>query len=221
MVDANASIEAIAALQEQVRRDLYCYVTSQAQEVSRGEAADACGVHRSLAAFHLDKLVEVGLLEVTYRRLTERSGPGAGRPAKLYRRTVTEHHVSLPPRSYETAALLLAEATEQAGADSQTESVARRFGERTGMGEQGSGSDLEAVAEVLGRHGYEPHTVGQQLRLRNCPFDSLARQSPPLVCGMNLALLQGLLDGLKANALDVVMDPRPGECCVAVVSKNK
>lgn len=51
--------------------------------MSRAEAADAVGVARTLAAFHLGKLVDAGLLEVAHRRLTGRSGPGAGRPAKV------------------------------------------------------------------------------------------------------------------------------------------
>ncbi|MDQ4069440.1 MAG: helix-turn-helix domain-containing protein, partial [Actinomycetota bacterium] len=106
---------AIASLQEPVRRALYRYVVAQRGEVSRDQAAEGVGVQRNLAAFHLDKLVEAGLLEATFRRLTGRTGPGAGRPAKLYRRSPSDHAVTLPPRQYELAAELLAEAVEEAG----------------------------------------------------------------------------------------------------------
>src|SRR5919198_6595733 len=108
---------AIGLLREPVRRALYDYVASRAGEVSRNEAAEAVGVQRGLAAFHLDKLVDGGLLEATFRRLGERRGPGAGRPAKLYRRADREVAASLPPRAYQAAAHLLAEAVEQAGAE--------------------------------------------------------------------------------------------------------
>ncbi|MFC6936389.1 transcriptional regulator [Actinomadura yumaensis] len=121
-------IEAIALLQDPVRRRLYEYVAARDHEIGRNEAAEAAGVGRTLAAFHLDKLVAAGLLETASRRLTGRSGPGAGRPAKLYRRSGAERGVSLPARDYRTAAGLLAEAAETAGLDDELRAAARRRG---------------------------------------------------------------------------------------------
>ncbi|MFG3229285.1 helix-turn-helix transcriptional regulator [Kitasatospora sp. NPDC048194] len=227
-------IDAIAALQDPVRRRLYEYVAAQGREVGRNEAAEAAGVARTLAAHHLDKLAEVGLLESGSRRLTGRSGPGAGRPAKVYTRARAEREVSLPARDYRTAAELLAEAAEQAGLDAGLRAAARRRGEALRGPATPCGS-LEEAVEVLAARGYEPHLeapeapecpagaegpegssgpAGRVVRMRNCPFHAVAERFPPLVCGMNLALLQGLLgaDGpLRAR-----MAPRPGECCVVV-----
>jgi predicted ArsR family transcriptional regulator len=206
-------IEAIAALRDPVRRRLYEYVAAQDHEVSRNEAAEALGLQRTLAAFHLDRLAEAGLLETGRRRLTGRTGPGSGRPAKLYRRSAAEHEVSLPSRDYRTAAGLLAEAAEAAGLDAELQEAARRRGRelREGAGGVGGdGRDLEEVAALLARRGYEPVREGEALRMRNCPFHALSERFPPLVCGMNLALLQGLL-GPRVR-----MDPRPGWCCTVV-----
>ncbi|MFE4631421.1 helix-turn-helix transcriptional regulator [Streptomyces mirabilis] len=220
-------IEAIAALQDPVRRRLYEYVAAQGREVGRNEAAEAAGVARTLAAHHLDRLAEAGLLESGSRRLTGRSGPGAGRPAKVYTRARAERSVSLPARDYRTAAELLAEAAEQAGLDAELCAAARRRGEAL----RGSGAPcggLEQAVEMLAARGYEPHLEGVEgatgaaarvVRMRNCPFHAVAERFPPLVCGMNLALLEGLLgtDGpVRAR-----MDARPGDCCVVVEnSKN-
>jgi predicted ArsR family transcriptional regulator len=208
------SIAALAVLEDPVRRRLYRYVAGRADEVSRNEAAQAVGVQRGLAAFHLDKLVDAGLLEVSsYRRLSRRSGPGAGRPAKLYRRVAaTEHVVSVPPRGYDRAALLLAEAVEEAGADLELQAAARRLG--AALGREEPATD---VVEALARHGYEPYREGAEVRLRNCPFHRLAREFPTVTCGMNLALAEGLLAGLGVADLRAVLDPRPGACCVALV----
>jgi predicted ArsR family transcriptional regulator len=107
-------LEAIALLQDPVRRSLYEDVVAQGREVSRNEAAEAAGLQRTLAAFHLDRLATAGLLEVGYRRLTPRGGPGAGRPAKLYRRAKTERTYSAPPRDYGRAARVFAEAIGRA-----------------------------------------------------------------------------------------------------------
>jgi predicted ArsR family transcriptional regulator len=219
-------VSGIAALNEPVRRELYLYVASRPTEVSRDEAAAACGVSRALAAFHLDKLVDEGLLEPTYRRLTGRTGPGAGRPTKLYRRSGRQVSVTLPPRSYELAAKLFAGALD--GAQDTPERVklaeiARRFGETVG-GEAGAlidadaGSDdlLDAIMTALGAYGYEPYRDDHgDVRMRNCPFHALASEHRGLVCGMNLQLMGGVVEGLGVRGVTATLELRPNECCVA------
>ncbi|MEU6749922.1 transcriptional regulator [Spirillospora sp. NPDC046719] len=221
-------IEAVALLQDPVRRRLYEFVVGRGREVGRNEAAEAAGVGRTLAAFHLDKLVDGGLLEAGSRRLSGRSGPGAGRPAKVYRRSAVERGVSLPARDYGTAAGLLAEAAERAGLDREVREAARREGAALAAG--APCGDLDALAKVLEERGYEPVREdaesaeagdggGVVLRMRNCPFHAVAERFPPLVCGMNLALLEGLVEG--SEGVRVRMDARPGWCCVvAEPSKN-
>ncbi|MFD8530441.1 helix-turn-helix transcriptional regulator [Streptosporangium canum] len=203
----------VAALQDPVRRAVYDYVVSQGHEVGRNEAAEAVGVQRTLAAFHLDKLVEVGLLESGFKRLTDRSGPGSGRPAKVYRRAPGEWQVNVPARDYRTMARALAEAVDLLGGDEQAERAARR----AGAGLAAPGEDL---GEVLRRRGYEPYEEDGRLRLRNCPFHLLAEEHPLLVCSMNLALCQGMLEGLGEEGATARLDPRPGECCVAFSTEH-
>jgi predicted ArsR family transcriptional regulator len=202
-------LDAIGALTDPARRAAYRAVVDAGPEpVGRDEVAAALGVGRTLAAFHLDKLVAAGLLEVSYARRSGRSGPGAGRPAKLYRRVARERAVTVPPRSYDAIAVLLAEAVETAGADTAAYEAARRWGRF----EAAPGD----VVAVLAERGYEPQIVDGVVRLRNCPFHRLADDFPPLVCGMNLALVQGLTDGAGWTAR---IDPTPGGCCVTL-SKN-
>ncbi|MFF4420999.1 helix-turn-helix transcriptional regulator [Streptomyces sp. NPDC001549] len=235
-------IDAIAMLQDPVRRRLYEYVAAQGREVGRNEAAEAAGVARTLAAHHLDRLTEAGLLESGSRRLTGRSGPGAGRPAKVYTRARAERSVSLPARDYLTAAELLAEAAEQAGLDAELCAAAGRRGEAL-RGSAAPCGGLGEAMEMLAGRGYEPYLEGgagpedsegvqgaegagavagaaeRVVRLRNCPFHAVAEHFPPLVCGMNLALLEGLLG--EDGPVRARMDARPGECCVAIeTSKN-
>ncbi|THA62942.1 transcriptional regulator [Streptomyces sp. A0642] len=213
MSSEDAALEALTALGDPVRRGLYRHVTGTPGEVGRDAAAEAVGVSRSLAAFHLDKLVEAGLLEVSFRRLSGRSGPGAGRPSKLYRRAEGERAVSVPPRSYDTASRLLAEVVEQAGLDGELQAAARADGEASGSAAEG-GTD---PVEVLRSRGYEPFRDGATVRLNNCPFHALAEQFPALVCGMNLAGIEGLLTGLPdGDRWSAAMDPLPRGCCVAL-----
>ncbi|MFB9473823.1 helix-turn-helix transcriptional regulator [Nonomuraea salmonea] len=203
-------LDALALLHDPVRRNLYDVVASSGGDVGRGEAAEAAGVSRTLAGHHLDKLVEAGLLESGFRRPDKR-GPGSGRPAKVYRRARGERSVSLPPRDYAALASVLADVVDRLGAEEQTEAVARQAGARLGAGRRG-----EPVERVLRERGYEPYAEGGRLRLRNCPFHVLAREQPLLVCSMNLALCQGLLEGLGDDPGRAVLDPRPDECCVSL-----
>jgi predicted ArsR family transcriptional regulator len=224
--DFDAELSAIGSLQDPVRRSLYRYVVSQPGEVSREEAAAGVGIQRQLAAFHLDKLVDAGLLDTTYRRLSGRTGPGAGRPAKLYRRSSSEHSVSLPPRHYDLAAELLASAVEEAGdrpARAALTDVARRFGRRLGgelrshLGSRASRERrLTALADSLDGYGYQPRREGSAVRLTNCPFHAWAEGHRDLVCGMNMSLINGVVEGMEAKDLVPCLDPRPGECCVTV-----
>ncbi|WP_089205533.1 helix-turn-helix transcriptional regulator [Streptosporangium subroseum] len=207
-------LDTVAALQDPVRRAVYDYVASQGREVGRNEAAEAAGVQRTLAAFHLDKLVDAGLLESGFRRLTEKTGPGSGRPAKVYRRAPGEWQVSVPARDYRTLALALAETVDLLGGDERAEEAARRAGSR--LAERG-----EDLGEVLRRRGYEPYEEGSRVRLRNCPFHLMAEEHPLLICSMNLELCRGLLEGLGEDPERARLDARPGECCVSFSKTNE
>ncbi|MEV5548607.1 helix-turn-helix domain-containing protein [Streptomyces sp. NPDC052309] len=210
MTDEDSTFDVLGVLSDPVRRRLYRHVAAAPEEVGREAAAEAVGVSRSLAAFHLDKLVEAGLLAVSFRRLSGRAGPGAGRPAKLYRRAEGEHAVSVPPRSYDAAGRLLAEVLENAGLDRELQVAARTAGAAQ---PDARADDVEAV---LRARGYEPFWDGETLRLRNCPFHTLATEFPALICGMNLALIEGL----APEQWSPEMDPCPGGCCVALSKKK-
>ncbi len=224
--DFETQVTGIAALAEPVRRDLYRFVVAQATPVSRDRAAAGVGVARHTAKFHLDKLVDDGLLVVEFGRPPGRSGPGAGRPAKLYRRSSRELAVSLPERHYELAGRLLAQAVTDAERDGVAVGDALRhaahaagqiLGERARRqaGKRPSRSALLAAAtDVLVECGYEPRNDDAGMFLINCPFHALAQEYTALVCGMNLELMNGLAAGLGLATLAPRLDPAPGRCCV-------
>jgi predicted ArsR family transcriptional regulator len=213
-------VAGVGALVEPARRALYLYVAEQSEPVSREQAASACDLPLHSAKFHLDRLVAEGLLEVSYARLTGRTGPGAGRTAKLYQRSGREVAVSLPERRYDLAGDILAEAIDRTGPDgtgvlAAVVDVAEARGRAMAAEEDvPPGSDQDRTTQVLARHGYEPRSVDDGVCLANCPFDRLAKEHTQLVCSMNLALVGGLLTGLGCDSLEAVLDPQPGLCCV-------
>jgi predicted ArsR family transcriptional regulator len=224
MDDLGHQLSSVGVLAEPARRKLYEYVAGRASPVSREQAADATGLAVHSAKFHLDKLVAAGLLDVEYRRLTGRSGPGAGRPAKLYRRSEREVAVSVPPRRYDLAGEVLAEAVDRAVRDGvpvaeSVHGVAREVGVGLAADAARGGDPLERVGETLRPHGYEPVVQGAELCLANCPFDRLAQDHTELVCGLNLSLVTGVLDGLAESALEARLAPVQGFCCVRVAGR--
>jgi predicted ArsR family transcriptional regulator len=232
MPNSPEDLQAVASLDEPSRRALYEWVAMSGRAVGRDEAAGAVGVSRALAAFHLDRLVRDGLLVPEYRRLSGRTGPGAGRPAKLYRRAPREVSISLPERRYETAAKLFAETLERLGTKpddgppDELRDAAREIGEETGAsaaaaaGRPRSRSGRRAaVVTALAERGYEPFTDDGDIRLRNCPYHALVEEHRPLVCGMNLALVDGIVHGAGGTGLEARLDTRPGMCCVVIGSE--
>ncbi|MGA4539262.1 helix-turn-helix transcriptional regulator [Uniformispora flossi] len=217
----DAALDALGALADPVRRALYRYVAAASEPIGRAEAAEAVGVGRTLAAHHLDRLVDAGFLDTEFARPAGRGGPGAGRPAKVYRRAAGETAVAVPPRAYDTAGTVLAAALERLRADATVAAVARDEGRAVGQAFRGAADDPRGrLLAALTAQGYEPYAdpaAGlDALRLRNCPFHRLADEFPPLVCGMNLALLDGLADGADATAWHARMDAAPGRCCVTL-----
>lgn len=212
MQDPPSDLEVVCSLDDANRRQLYEYVASKLEPVTRDEASEALGMQRSTAAYHLDKLVEQGLLAESFARPDGRGGPGAGRPAKHYQRADVEVTVSVPPRDYRLVAELLARAVE-ADPDGPVRDA-------LGAAARAHGASLvddlaaEDLGGMLSQLGFEPFEDDDVLRLRNCPFHRLAREHTELVCTMNLALMQGLLDGAGATG-DAVLDPAPDRCCVA------
>ncbi|MEU6251497.1 helix-turn-helix domain-containing protein [Streptomyces sp. NPDC047043] len=205
-------VSAVAVLDEPTRRRLYEHVVRQTAPVGRDEAAEALGLARQTAAFHLDRLADQGLLEVVYERRSGRSGPGAGRPAKLYRRSDRQVSVSLPERRYELAGRLLAQAVEESDATGEpVRTVLHR--KATELGEQ-LGAQGAGLTDLLEGHGFEPRGEGDAILLGNCPFHVLAREHTDTVCGMNLHLLRGVLKGLGESGLEACLAPTPGHCCV-------
>ncbi|MCA1832905.1 MAG: helix-turn-helix transcriptional regulator [Actinomycetota bacterium] len=212
-------IESLAVLVDPVRRALYSAVASRDGSTSREEAAKAVKISRALAAFHLDKLVEEGYLDAEFRRVSGRSGPGAGRPAKLYKRSSKVVEVSVPSRNYELVARLMASAISEGKREDET---AFSFGVDIGEEARGRAGPkaateklIRSLESVLDEKGFQPfNAAAGEIRLRNCPFDALANDYRDLVCGMNLSMMKGIVEGLRAKHIEAVFDPKPGMCCV-------
>ena len=222
---------AVSALEDDLRRRMYLFIRGQGRPVSRDEAAEQVGISRKLAAFHLDKLVERGLLTAHYARLPGRGGRGAGRSSKLYEPSDLEVDVSIPERRYDIVGEIMVAALNQDSTEPPRE-VARRIAHDRGraIGEEvkaamrlrppGSERAMAVAEEALASYGYEPYRSDDgTISLRNCPFHNLSQRAPELVCGMNREFIDGFLRGLGNDSVEAALEPTPGECCVKLRAK--
>jgi predicted ArsR family transcriptional regulator len=219
------AIEAVAVLGDPVRRALYAHLRAADEPVTREAAAAAVGISRALAAFHLDKLVEAGLADATYRRPAGRVVPG--RRPKAYVPAAVEIDVTIPPRRYDLLGEILLGAVtgvpDGGSPRAHAADVASERGREIGgqvaaslrLRRPGTERTLHAAASALAGLGYEPTPPGRDgVRLRNCPFHHLAATDPTFVCGVNVAFVDGLLRGLGNDTVAAVLEPVAGECCV-------
>lgn len=214
--DFDATIDQLCVLQDPVRRRVYMAVREAGRPSSRAEVADGAATSVRLATFHLEKLLEEGLLEAT----TEAPRGRAGRPAKRYRPSDVELHVAIPPRRYDLVAEILAGVMGDRGSVrgrvASAAAAAAEFGRGIGRRVPRNRRIDDRVASALSLAGYEPADGGADVLLTNCPFSRAAEAQPDVVCPMNHALVDGLLEGVGARSLVSELDRQPGRCCVVL-----
>ncbi|WP_421733485.1 helix-turn-helix transcriptional regulator [Cellulomonas sp.] len=223
-----ADAESVGALADPVRLALYRFVCAQSEPVSRDQAAEGVGIPRHRARFHLDRLASDGLLQTSHARLTGRSGPGAGRPATLYRRAAREISISLPDREYGLAARLLGDAVVESARSGApvidaVNGAFAAYGDAAGRAAgdpEADGDVLGTAVRVLASHGYEPRRTEDHVDLHNCPFHALAQVHTELVCGANRCLVGALADRIAPDQLDVRLEPQPDRCCVVLDARR-
>ena len=207
---------AIAALVDPVRRSLYEYVRRQDHAVTREEAAAALSISRHLTAFHLDKLVDAGLLRARYESPADQPR-GRGRSPKVYEPDGDGLAVLIPSRHYEVIGQILADAVVRSPHDVPASASRGAFEYGRELATRVTAAPDAALSTVLTDLGFEP--AGRppgDVVLRNCPFRALAQRHPELICGLNLALVRGALAGVGSARSVAVLDPGPDRCCVVL-----
>ena len=219
------SMTALGALDEPTRRRLYLFVRAAGHPVTRDEGAAHAGINRKLAAFHLDRLTDAGLLVAGARPTGAKRG--RGRAPKTYEPSGVALDVSIPPRRYDLVGELLATAIQECADDERPADAALRVaferGRELGHDARPASPTARGFAKreiaLLEDHGYEPVRDEGRIVLRSCPFDAIARSAPELICGMNRALLDGALRGIGDSATEAILEPAPGRCCVELRAK--
>jgi predicted ArsR family transcriptional regulator len=200
--------EPLDAVADPGLRAALLFARSQAEPITADDAAAALEVHRNVARGRLDRLAAAGLLEVTRERRTGRSGPGAGRPAKVYRVAPELEAIEFPPRHFDELVAALVEELP--------ESALRRAGAQFGR-QLAMAAGLRPVRDLvrgLGRACAAVRSLGYQASLVSVEGDRAVISTPtcplrPLVArrpetaeidrGMWAGLVERALDGVRAE----------------------
>lgn len=219
-LDESQRLRAVASLGDPVRRQLFELVRDAVNALSRDDCAEALGLPKSTIRAHLERLVAERLLLVEFRKIGERTGPGSGRPTKLYTVARSEVSASVPPRHYDLAASLLAAAVQHAidtgdGIERSLAHVAQREGRRMG-------SEAGDIHQLLANTGYSPEPDGEGgTIMANCPFHRLSQEHTGVICGLNGSLLTGALEGCAENGLALAPDAEISHCCARLVPRKE
>jgi predicted ArsR family transcriptional regulator len=208
-------------LADPIRRALYHFVAHQPGAVSRDQAAAGLDIPRHTAKFHLDKLVDEGLLVPEFKRLSGRTGPGAGRPAKLYRRVRKEVNVTLPRRRYDLAGHVLADTLERVQAGTPLDQAIQDAADNAAnivveSWPPTESSDEERMTDLLARLGYEPRPESDGIGLSNCPFQQLSDDHTDVIGPINRQFIEAVGRRLDCTDVHPTSVDRGTGCCVAL-----
>ncbi|MFL5927886.1 MAG: helix-turn-helix transcriptional regulator [Gaiellaceae bacterium] len=199
-------MDALEAVGDPELRAALVWVRAQAQPVTADELAEADGVHRNVARSRLERLVAAGLLAAHYERRTGRTGPGAGRPAKIYSVAPQLENIEFPTRQYESLFGLLLAELPRAGRPERLRAIGVEFGGRLAQAAglrpaKRARTGLERMCAAVRRLGYQATLLeladGRAVvATPMCPLRPLVREQP------DAALVdRGMWAGLASAAL--------------------
>lgn len=227
-VDDERALGVLGLLTDDIRRRLYQFVRRSEQSVTREEAAKEISISAKLAAFHLDKLVQGGLLDSDFDTPVG-SRRRVGHAPKRYRASSLQVMLSLPQRRYDLVGEILIGAFSNTHPDDPPAAAARQVAfergrqigtdrrQQLGRGRLGAERTVGESRGLLEELGFEPaDDAAGGLVLRNCPFHALAKRDPQLVCALNASFIDGILRGLGNSTVSAELVPQEGMCCVRV-----
>lgn len=187
-------LDILKALGDNTRYAIYLELARSPVPLSTAEIADALALHANTVRPHLERMRDVGLLEVR-----SEAGGGVGRPQHLYSLAPDAPSLGLEPPPFPMLARMLLEAAHDAGLDASDLGDAGRAQGRADACGWATGTDpVEALTVEQSRLGFDPTVIdvegGAVMAFAHCPFRELAERHPDLVCGLHRGLVEGLVD---------------------------
>lgn len=225
-------MEPLDAIGGRKLREALLYVRGSRRGVTADDAATELGVHRSVARSRLERLAEAGLVRTSFERRSGRTGPGAGRPAKLYSAAPEDEPLELPARRFPALVARLLDAIPTEGREQALRCAGEDFGRELAraarLRPKARPEDaLEALCRAvrsLGFHAALDRIEGDTavISTLTCPLRPLVAQRPEAALidrGMWSGLVERGMRGVLAEAVDCETHSclESGESCVVVI----
>jgi len=198
-------MDALQVIGDPELRETLLVVRGRPQAVSIRDVAAATGAHHNVARRRLERLAAAGLLTTSFERPPGRSGPGAGRPAKVYAPAPETSSIEFPERRYPELVGLLVDAVPRR----RVPEVGERFGAALAVAAGVEPADdvragLEGLCDAIGAIGFQARLAEvadgrAEIVTPTCPLRPLVVANPA-VAGVD----HGVWRGLVAAAIEGV-----------------
>jgi predicted ArsR family transcriptional regulator len=209
------------ALGDNTRYAIYLELARSAVPLSTMEVAESLDLHPNTVRPHLERMRDVGLLEVASSSQGE-----VGRPQHRYSIAPDAPSLGLEPPALPTLAQMLLSAAHAAGlTPEELTDAGREQGRSDGCQWAPDTPAVDALVVEQARLGFDPAPVeleaGAVVAFAHCPFRALAEQHPDLVCSLHQGLVEGLVDqigGVSVTRFHPLLDRAPCQVELALVA---
>ena len=226
------SRDVLKALGDNTRYAIYLELARSPRPLVTAEIAETLDLHPNTVRPHLERMREIGLLDVT----TDARGE-VGRPQHRYSLAADAPSLGLEPPTMPMLARLVLQMAQRVGASpADATAVGAAEGRARAAGYDDAPSALEALVADLDRLGFDPlvadaadhdaaddedtDSVVAVVVFANCPFADVARAHPDLVCALHRGLVSGFVEQMgdaEVREFCTLVDRTP--CQVAVASR--
>lgn len=219
-MESQARLEVFKALGDNTRYAIYLELARSSSPLATGDIADSLGLHANTVRSHLERMRDLGLLELH----VESSG-GVGRPQHRYSLAADAPSLGLEPAVYPMLArMLLAMARDSGIGSPEAIEAGRDQGAHDARRSRaGAGRCVEALADHLQMLGFDPESVTDDdattIAFTHCPFADLAKANPELVCGLHQGIVEGFVaetGGCWVRVFRTLVDAEPCRVELAV-----
>ena len=204
-------LDVLKALGDNTRYAIYLELARSASPLATADIAASLELHPNTVRPHLERMRDVGLLEIAIDPRTTR-----GRPQHLYSLAEDAPSLGLEPPVFPTLARMLLRLAESAGLDAEDAADAGREQGRIEAHGLRDDGDVERMVDHLMRFGFDPEIVSDDddaftVCFTNCPFADLARANPDIVCSLHRGLLDGVMQDTSVQVVEfrTLADRRP------------
>jgi predicted ArsR family transcriptional regulator len=213
-------LDVLKALGDNTRYAIYLELARAAAPLATAEIAEALGLHPNTVRPHLERMREVGLLEVV-----SAARGAVGRPQHRYSLAADAPALGFEPPAFPVLARMLLRLAAQARLPAADAIEAgREHGAAAAARIDPAVPCEEALLAELAALGFDPAAVGDDdgvtIGFTRCPFQELAQANPELVCSLHRGLVEGFVAARRGGTVTAFHDLADRTPCQVEIARS-